>query len=43
MELLSSKYKKFQETETPKQSPFISGNGTSRKFIFREKDLFSPP
>ena len=28
MELFSSNVEKFQETETPKKIPYISGNGT---------------
>ena len=45
MELLGSKYKKFQETETPKQSPYISGNGTSKKtsYISRKRSFQSTP
>ena len=31
MELLVSNIKKFQETETPKKNPYISGNGNPKK------------
>ena len=31
MELLSSNIKNFQETETPKNIPYISGNGNPKK------------
>ena len=44
MELLGSNIKKFQEMETPKKNPYISGIGNPKKAsYFWEMELFSPP
>ena len=43
MQLSSSNVKKFNETETPKKIPYVSGSGNPKKLlIFWEMELFSP-
>ena len=44
LELLSSIFKKIQETEIPKKISYISGNGNHKNLlIFRGMEPFSPP